>query len=133
MNYKRAFGFGVILWVIIFVVVSILMFTPWVKDSQLRFQVVGWVLEIPIVLLMAKWYFKKDAPTIKKGFLLGLVGIVVGNILDIFITIPLFIGSYAVVYGNWKMYIGYAILLILAIFAGWEFDGTYSSREEENK
>lgn len=134
-NPKRAVGFGVMLWILIFVLISILMFTPWFKDSEMRIQIAWWVLEIPMVLLLAKWYFRVVEPTIKKGFLLGLTALVVGNILDLIITIPLFVSQqseqpYLEYYADWKMWFGFVLLLALTTFAGFEFDGTFTKKEE---
>ena len=111
------------------------MFTPWFKDSQTRVQATWWILEIPAILLLAKWYFKMDSPTIKKGFLLGVIGLVAGTMLDAVITVPFFVKSYAVFYTNWLMYIGFVWGIILTTYAGYEFDATYSKpnlTEEKN-
>lgn len=130
MKIKRALGFGLILWIAAFMIISIFMFLPWFKESQMRVQIAWWVLEIPVVLLAAKWYFKVDPPTIKKGFLLGVIGLVSGAVLDMIITVPLFAKtSYAEFFGDWKMWVGYAIVLLLTIFAGFEFDKTFTKRE----
>ena len=126
MNTKRAIIFGISVWIAAFVIISILMFTPWFKDSQTRVQVAWWVLEIPAVLLLAKWYFKMDPPTVKKGFLLGVIGLVVGTVLDMIITVPLFVKSYSIFYTNWLMYIGFVWGIILTTYAGYEFDATFS-------
>ncbi len=135
MKLKRAFLFGTMVWVAAFVVISVLMFTPWFKDSQTRIQAGWWILEVPAVLLMAKWYFKMDPPTIKKGFLLGVLGLIVGVILDAVITVPFFVKSYAVFYTNWLMYVGFVWGIILTTYAGYEFDATFSKPNltEENK
>ena len=130
MNYKRALIFSLLLWVIIFVVISILIFLPVLKDNEMAMQVVYWVLLVPIVLLLAKWYFKGDAPTTKKGLFLGVFALLVGTVLDLIITVPLFIKSYSEFYLDWKMWVGFAMVIILTTFAGFEFDGTYSKREE---
>ncbi|MFA6427454.1 MAG: hypothetical protein WCW16_03345 [Candidatus Magasanikbacteria bacterium] len=129
MNFKRAIGYGVILWIFIFVEFSIVMFLPWFKDHTTAQYVANWVLLIPIVLLCAKWYFKAEIPTTKKGLLLGIIGLIVGTILDVVITIPFFVKSYSMYYGNWLMYVGFVEGILLATFAGYEFDGTYSKRE----
>jgi len=102
------------------------MFLPWFKDHNLRIHVALWVLEIPIMLLWAKMYFKTEMPTAKKGFYLGVFGLIIGLILDSVITVPFFVKSYALYYGNWLLYVGFAEMLILTTFAGWEFDGTFS-------
>ena len=130
MNIKRAIVFGVLLWILIFVVYSILMFTPWFKDSPLRINVGLWVSQIIFVLLACKWYFKSDSPTIKKGFLVGLVALIVGTILDMIITVPLSTKSYLVYYGSWMLYVGYLWVLILTTYAGYEFDATYTKSEK---
>ena len=83
-------------------------------------------MEILAVLLMSKWYFKMDPPTIKKGFLLGVIGLVFGTFLDIVIIVPFFVKSYAVFYTNWLMYVGFVWTIILTTYAGYEFDATFS-------
>ena len=136
MKIKRAIGFGAMLWVFAFAIISILMFTPWFKESENRYQIAWLVLEIPVVLLLAKWYFKTDPPTIKKGFLLGLVGIVTSVILDLVITIPLYVVPQSIetigqFFLDWKMLTGYALLLFLFTYAGYEFDATYTDSVED--
>lgn len=126
MNIKRALGFAVLLWIIIFGVISVLMFAPWFRDSEMRVNIFWYVLAVPIVLLWAKAYFKMDEPTAKKGLFLGLIALVVGTILDAVITVPFFVKDYALFFGDWTMYIGYVEVLFLTIFAGAEFDATYS-------
>ncbi|MBI4993261.1 MAG: hypothetical protein HZC26_03980 [Candidatus Magasanikbacteria bacterium] len=88
-----------------------------------------WILEIPVVLLLAKWYFKADPPTAKKGFLLGLIGLVVSMTLDAVITVPLFVKSYAAFYGSWQLWVGLVEILILCVLAGWEFDKTFTKQD----
>ena len=87
-----------------------------------------WILLIPLALLLSKWYFKTDPPTAKKGFILGLVGLVVGNILDLIITVPLFVKSYEVYYTNVFIYVGFLELLVITTYAGYEFDSTFTKR-----
>lgn len=130
MNIKRAIGFGIMFWVLAFVVISILMFSPWFKDGEMRQNITWWILEIPITLLLAKWYFKKVTPTAKNGLVLGVLGLITGSILDAAITVPLFVKSYSLFFGNWLMYVGYGIVLLLCIYAGYEFDATFTKPTE---
>lgn len=132
MNIKRALLFGILVWIAAFVVISIFMFTPWFKDSQTRVQVAWWILEIPIVLLLAKWYFKQVSPTVKNGARLGLIGLLTGVVLDVVITVPLFVKSYTTFFGNELMYIGFIFGWLLCIYAGYEFDATYTKPTGEN-
>lgn len=131
MNVKRGILFGLLLWIFIFIVISILIFLPWVKDSTVRINIIWYILEIPIVLLLTKWYFKQRRPNFKEGFLLGVLALVVGTILDLVITVPLFMkGDYAQFYGDWMLYIGYVELLILTTVSGWEFDAPVADLED---
>lgn len=132
MNIKRAIGFGIMFWILAFVVISIAMFSPWFKESQFRTMAAWWVLEIPATLLLAKWYFKTVSPTIKNGFWLGIIGLTVGIILDCIITVPLFVKSYSVFFSNWLMYVGYAEIILLCLLAGYEFDATYTEAGQES-
>lgn len=129
MNIKRAIGFGAMLWILIFVVWSVLMFAPWFKDGEMRIYVTHWILLVPMVLLLAKWYFKATPPSLKKGLFLGLIGLATGTVLDMIITIPLFVKSYALYYGDWKQWVSFALSVLLCVIAGWEFDATYSKKE----
>jgi len=106
---------------------------PWFKDSEFRVDIAWYILEIPIVLIWAKMYFKADPPTTKKGLMLGLVALVAGTILDMIITVPLFVKSYAMYFGDWMLYIGYVELLVLTTYAGYEFDGTYTKESKKSK
>ena len=128
MKLQRSIMFGTALWIAAFVVISIVMFTPWFKESQLRIMATWWIVEIPVVLLLSKWYFKADPPTVKKGFLLGIVGLAVSMALDAIITVPLFVKSYAVFYGSWQLWVGLVEILALCILAGWEFDKTFTKQ-----
>lgn len=130
MNLKRAVGFGAMLWILIFVVWSVLMFAPWFKDGEMRIYVTHWILLVPMVLLLAKWYFKAVPPTLKRGLFLGLIGLATGAVLDMIITVPLFVKSYALYYGDWRQWVGFALSVLLCVIAGWEFDATYSKKEE---
>lgn len=131
MNIKRAIIFGMILWILIFVVYSILMFLPWFKDDSLRINLGLWVSQIFIVPLLCKWYFKLDPPTMKKGFLLGIMGLLVGTILDLVITIPISTKSYLLYYSSWMLWVGYVWVLVLCVFCGYEFDATFTKPKEK--
>ncbi|MBT3539395.1 hypothetical protein HOF40_04190 [Candidatus Parcubacteria bacterium] len=133
MKIKRAIAFGVMLWVGIFAIISILMFTPSLQDKDFYQFLILWILLIPLVLLLAKWYFREDSPTTKKGFLLGIIGVLVGTVLDIAITVPLFVKSYSVFYSNVFMYIGIAEGILLATYAGFEFDATYTMESKKTE
>lgn len=129
MNYKRALITGIMLWVIIFVIISVLLFLPPLVDKKMWQVGIYCLLLIPIVLLLCKWYFKMDAPSVKKGLRLGIILVAVATLLDLIITVPLFVKSYSVFFSDPFMYAGYTEVLLLSIFAGWEFDKTFTKQE----
>lgn len=137
MKHKRAVITGIILWLLIFVVLSILMFTPFLKDKTMIQYIIFWILLAPMTLLSAKWYFKMDPPNLKKGLCLGLIILGVSTVLDLVVTVPVFVKSYSTFFSDWKLYFGLSEILLLCIYAGWEFDGTYTkldtSVKTENK
>ncbi|NCO05315.1 MAG: hypothetical protein GW939_04195 [Candidatus Magasanikbacteria bacterium] len=129
-TYKRAIQFGVMLWVIIFVVFSIILFLPPLQNKELLPHIILWILLLPITLGLTKWYFKAIEPTGKRGFQLGIIALLVGTFLDLTITQLFVPGTYqqfiTSFYGDWKLYVGFAEILCITTIAGFEFDGTYS-------
>ena len=130
MNYKRLLQFGVMLWIVVFVVFSIILFLPPLQDKEMLQYIIFWVVNVPIVLFLAKWYFKAEKPTWQRGLQLGIAGIIVGTVLDLLITQLFIEGTYrdflAEFYGDWKLYVGFLEVIVLTVLAGAEFDGTFS-------
>ncbi len=87
------------------------------------------MINIPIVLLLAKWYFKKVLPTVKNGLQLGIVAIIVSLIFDglsigATIAVGQSIDVFTALYTDWKFYVTVIEILLLTTFAGFEFDAT---------
>lgn len=129
MKYKRAIITGIIIRGSIFMILSILMFLPFLKGKEMSQYILFLILLIPVTLLAAKWYFKIDPPSVKKGFYLGLIVLGVSTLLDVIITVPVFVKSYVNFFGNWRLYIGLSELVLLCVYAGWEFDDTFTAQE----
>lgn len=130
MKHKRAIVTGIMMWFFISVIFLVLMFAPFLQGKEMMQFAIFWVLLIPLTLLSAKWYFKMDSPNLKKGLCLGLIICGVALILDMFITVPIFVKSYANFFGDWKLYASLSEILLLCLYAGWEFDETYTRRED---
>lgn len=100
MKTLRAIGLGILFWVVIFVEISITMiglkFPDWLT------YIIHYIVMIPLSILVA-WLYYKSRDKIN-GFLLGLLIVIVGIILDMIITVPLFIipqeGSYATYFSS---------------------------------
>lgn len=141
MNYKRAVLFGIFVYLSAFVVIGTLrilfngLLTANFTLPNVVFPII-WVLFIPIILLLSKWYFKEVEPTVKRGFLLGLVSVGVTLSIDLIGYSSLRLAGqdtavYAGLYGNWRFWITFGLVIVLCTFAGWEFDGTHSKPSKE--
>lgn len=129
MNYKRAIKTGVMLWISVLIIFAALLAVPALADAPLWRAIIFGILLVPVTLFLAKWYFKMDSPNYKKGIYLGLIALAVSLLLDLSITIPVFVKSYLVFFSDWLVYASSAEVLALFIFAGWEFDKTYTTLE----
>lgn len=87
MRLLRAIGLGALFWLIIFVEISITMIG--LKLDNLTTYIIHYIVMIPLAILIA-WLYYKSKDKIN-GFLLGLIIVIVGIILDMIITIPLFV------------------------------------------
>lgn len=88
MKIARAVLIGMLLWALIFVEWSIIMFAPVLKDLGNIQYLIHYTALIPIVLLGTSLYYKGKDKT--NGFLLGLVMLAAGVALDAIITVPIF-------------------------------------------
>ncbi|MBI2989646.1 MAG: hypothetical protein HYY51_00450 [Candidatus Magasanikbacteria bacterium] len=135
MNYKRALCFGVFFYVFSFIVLALIQIVSGIPVFGFREYAVFWVLAIPLTLLLSKWYFRVDAPSLKKGFMLGILTLIVGFFLDLLVigSISAYLGSnfkdlFLQFYADPKFYLSLLEILVLTSFAGFEFDATYTKR-----
>ncbi|MCB0497424.1 MAG: DUF5367 family protein [Cyclobacteriaceae bacterium] len=102
MKISRAIISGALIWILVFLLFTLMSFVPVLKDSEFQQNLVLYVFLVPIVMLGASFYYKKGYGT--NGFILGLVMAAVGLVLDAVITVPYVIiphgGSYASFYLN---------------------------------
>jgi hypothetical protein len=137
MNFKRAIGFGLSAYLLSFAVYVAVAFIPGTGSPEEITTVgyaIGWVFYIPVILLLAKWYFKKDPPNTKKGFFLGLITIAVSLALDGLAILGTYLAgesikSFTVMYTSWEFYTSIVWVVALCTFAGFEFDKTYTKRD----
>lgn len=113
-NWLKGIGLGVLLWILIFVGVSVLMFTPFLQGMLQVQQILYWIF-LAFFILISTWLYFKDAKkyTWKDGLYLALVFLGVATLLDIAITVPLFVKSYVTFFLDWQLYVGYAEVLVL--------------------
>src|SRR3989338_1551826 len=133
MNYKRAIKTGVMLWLAGLVIFAGLVYAPVLAEKPLWPDIAFGILLAPLTLLLAKWHFKKDAPGLKKGIYLGLITLLVSLGLDLIFTIPVFVKSYSLFFKSGLVYWSSLEVFILFVFAGWEFDKTYTAPNKKPK
>ena len=120
-DFKKAAIGGILLWVLIFVTWSIIIFLPPFKDgANMMWQyIIHYILLILWIWIIAKMYFGKVAASAKEGLILGIFVLIIGIILDAIITVSLFpVGTHAEFFGQWEMWIGYIELIILMTIFG---------------
>jgi amino acid transporter len=119
LNLGRATILGILLWVLIFVELSVLMFSGL---SNLIQKIIHFALLLVFALICGKIYFnKKNEDGWKEGFLLGVWMIIIGSVLDLLITIPFFVKSYETFYFQWSLWLGFVEVIILTTISGMIF------------
>ena len=119
MNYKKAISYGALLWALIFFEVSILMFGFNLNPPATLYYILHYFLLAVFTVVSAKWYFTQEKKSnLTKRFLVGLVFVVTGIILDAIITVPLFVKDYTAFFSTKWMLIGYLEVIVLAAVYG---------------
>jgi len=118
MKLLRAVISGIILWVLIFFEVSILMFGFGLEEG-FGYYIVHYILLALFAVLVSLIYFrgKKVKAGWWNGFLLGIVLIITGIILDILITVSLFVNDYNF-FDDIYLWYGYAEILVISVIVG---------------
>jgi len=142
MNVKRALYFAILLYLATFVVYGVLTLIPNITlisqhSVTLTGYVYNWILTIPIVLILAKWYFRKATVSWKQGVYLGLIASIVAILLDVvsvFLTWQLDqpLDVFVAMYTDWKFYVSLLEVTVLTTLAGSEFDATFTNRSTKN-
>ncbi len=116
MNLKRAILFGALIWLLVFVEWSILVFAPYVKESINLQWTIHFILLIPIVGYATHSYYKKKSKD--HGLVVGLIMLLAALVLDAIISVPLFIlpqgMTYAMFFLNPLMLAGMLEFLLIS-------------------
>ena len=139
MNIKRAILFGIILYLVSFLIIGSLriLFGGYVSDTYalpLRVFVVAWIVYIPVLFFLTKWYFREVSPSVKHGFWLGIIAYLTTSFIDLVGFTSLRLAGqpteiYGYLYGDWKFWVTLAWGLVLCMLSGGEFDKTFTKRK----
>lgn len=112
-NWQLATLWGILLWMLIFAAVSILMFAfPGLNTNLLL------LLVNPLLILLCSYmYFREVEGSSRDGLFLGLFWLIISTLLDIAITVPLFVKTYKFFF-QWPLWAGYAEVLVITALAG---------------
>jgi len=101
---------GILLWVLIFVEISVVQVG--LQITGIVGSIIHYILLIPMGIFCAWVYYRRKDKT--NGFLLGLVMLVTGVVLDLIITIPLFLkGDYLAFYSDPFLWVGFLVALVI--------------------
>jgi len=110
MRCLRAILVGVLLWILVFVEISI--FQIGLELTGLFGKILHYILLIPIGILGA-WIYYKSGDKLN-GFLLGIIMLVVGIVLDLIITVPFFMdGDFKSFYYDPFLWVGFLVAVVV--------------------
>ena len=105
--------FGLLWWVIVFIEVSIVGFTPHLAvlgDYGFTLLPLGIAVHFTAIACLAwclaRRYVNKQAATLRQGAQAALIMSIVGLVLDAVITVPFFVKSYEHYYSKWTLWVG---------------------------
>ena len=116
MNILRAVLTGIIVWALIFVEWSIIVFAPVLKDLGNWQWIIHFIALILIAIVGLSFYYKGSVKT--NGLLVGLIMLATGIVLDAIVTLPFFVSPQGITYAefflNPLMIVGFAELLLVS-------------------
>ena len=122
---KKLILYGLLWWVLIFVEVSIVGFTPsfsTMGENGFTLLPKGIAIHFALLVifsaLLGKLYFRKTAVASQNAIVAAAIIIFTGLLLDALITVPFFVKSYSVYFTKWTLWAGVGIFLIVFYFMG---------------
>lgn len=120
-NWKSATMWAVISWVLVFVVISVIMFMPALIGKDMAQKALE-LIAIPIIVFFAAHMaLKEEKSKSSDGIILGIYFIIVATALDLLITIPLFVKSYDF-FSQWNLWAGYIETIAFAALAAYDLE-----------
>lgn len=117
--FAKSLLYGVLMWVIIFVEVTIIGFTPQLATQgangfilNIYGVVIHFVFLVILALLLSKFYFKGRQARVKESILAAILFLAVGTVLDIAVTVPFFVKDYGIFFWKWSLWVGYGIFFL---------------------
>lgn len=118
MKLLRAIVTGIILWVLIFFEVSILIF-GFGLDKGFIYYIIHYILLALFTVLVSLIYFrwKGLGEGLRTGLFLGVIFVLVATILDLLITVPLFVRDFGF-FDDIYLWFGFVEVIVISIIVG---------------
>jgi hypothetical protein len=106
INWKKAIGFGVLLWVLMFVIVSIFVAFKIVDLTGMNIVI---AIIAGLISLILAGYVKPDKASTALSY--GLSWVVIGIILDAVVTLRF----NPAIFTDWSLWLGYVLVLLAPV------------------
>jgi len=118
MKLARAIVFGIILWILIFIEVSVLMFGFGLEEGFVYYSV-HYVLLALFSVLISLIYFGgwRVNAGLGNGLLLGIMLVLISFILDVIITVELFVKDYTF-FNDIYLWFGFVEIVVVSVIVG---------------
>jgi len=118
-NWKILVLWGALVWIVMFVVVSILMYGPGIKSISWPQWIIEWIVSAALGFFIVKQLVKSYGGQLKEGLIYGAILMAITFILDLGITVPTFMGGKFVEFlSNWVMWVGVFLFLVASAIVG---------------
>lgn len=115
---KKLLLFGLLWWVLIFVEVSIIGFTPGfatMGDNGFTLLPMGIAIHFFLLAIfsavLGKLYFSKKPFASQNALVAAATIVLIGLLLDALITVPFFVKSYSVYFSKWTLWTGVGVFI----------------------
>lgn len=114
MNWLKAIGYGIILFAVMFLIGSIVMFGLKITDPN-TMGIIMIIASVIVVWLLARQY---KIASLNQGIQVGLVWLVVDALLEYIVIVQIFNQGDASKLYSWSVFVGYALIVIVPALVG---------------
>lgn len=109
LNWKKTLGYGIVIWAVIFIFVTILIAFGVREETFIRWLITQIVVIITAMTLAKKLSLTKTTTALSTG----LIWVVISLILDLLITSYFTTMAF---FNSWEIWVSYAIMLLVPVF-----------------
>ena len=114
MNWLKSIGFGILLFALMFMSGSILMFV--VKLTGIALEMVMFIALLIVLGVLVQMY---KIGSLLEGIQVGLVWLIIYSLLDYIVIVQTFSEGDATYYTHWSLWVWYALMIVVPAFFGY--------------